>query len=61
MKADKKRPKPQKIREQEFIDSFDEEMMEEFGDVFEADDTSFYNMYQQIERDRSLRRDQLFD
>ncbi|NLC23425.1 MAG: hypothetical protein GX776_02980, partial [Oxalobacter sp.] len=57
MKTDKKRPKPRKIREQEFVDSFDEDMMEAFDDVFEADDTSFYNMYQQMERDRSLGRD----
>ncbi|NLC23628.1 MAG: hypothetical protein GX776_04040, partial [Oxalobacter sp.] len=45
----------------EFVDSFDEDMMEAFDDVFEADDTSFYNMYQQMERDRSLGRDELFD
>lgn len=48
-----------KIREQEFVDSFDEDMTEAFDDVFEADDTSSYNRYQQMERDRSPGRDEL--
>lgn len=61
MRTERKQPKPKKIREQEFVDSFDEDLMEEYDDVFDADDSTFYSMYQRMERDRSLGRDELFD
>lgn len=56
-----KRPKPRRIREEEFVDSFDAEMMEEFDEVFEADDMPFYDMCRQMERERSLGRDERYD
>ena len=32
-----KRPKPKKVREEEFVDSFDAETMEEYDEMFAAD------------------------
>ena len=56
-----KRPKPRRIREQEFVDSFDAEMMEEFDEVFEAEDMPFYDVRRHMERERSLGRDERYD
>lgn len=61
MKTQKKRPKPRKIREQEFMDSFDMDIADEYDEIFEKDDTSFHDMHHRIERDRSLGRDELHD
>lgn len=56
-----KRPKSKRIREQEFVDSFDAETMAEFDDGFEADETPFFDMYRRLERERSLGRDERCD
>ena len=48
-----------KIREQGVMDSLDKDLAEEFDDVFDADDTSFYNMCQRMARNCSLGRDEL--
>ena len=61
MNTEKKRLKSKKIREQEFVDSFDADFLDEFDEDFEANDKSFHDMYHRMERDRSLGRDELYD
>ena len=54
-------PKPKKVREQAFVDSFDAALPEEFDEVFEAEDMPFYDVCRQMERERSLGRDERYD
>ncbi|MCL1887050.1 MAG: hypothetical protein FWG01_03860 [Betaproteobacteria bacterium] len=61
MRTKSKRPKPKKIREQEYTDGFNPDIIDEYDASFEVDDNSFYDMFHQMERDRSLGRDELYD
>lgn len=56
-----RRLKPRKVREQEFVDSFDAAVEEEFDAVFAAEDMPFYDVCRQMERERSLGRDERCD
>lgn len=56
-----RRLKPRKVREQEFVDSFDAAAEEEFDAVFAAEDMPFYEVCHQMERERSLGRDERCD
>ncbi|MCM1512473.1 MAG: hypothetical protein NC112_05115 [Oxalobacter formigenes] len=56
-----KRPKPKRVREEEFVDSFDAETMEEYDEMFSADEMPFYDVCRQMERERSLGRDECCD
>ncbi|MDL2284191.1 hypothetical protein LJC19_03470 [Oxalobacter sp. OttesenSCG-928-P03] len=61
MNTGKKRSKPKKIREQEFVDSFDGDFIDEHDDIFDMHEESFHEMYHRMERDRSLGRDERYD
>ena len=56
-----RRLKPKKVRGQEFVDSFDAVLPEEFDEVFAAEDLPFYEVCRQMERERSLGRDERCD
>lgn len=61
MKAKKKYLKRRKVREQEYADGFNPDVIDEYEEVFDEDDQSFYEMHYRMERDRSLGHDELWD